>query len=284
MTNSTCTEPTRSETAELPRQACRLPIALRTDDEPWTAWTGQGWAIFETQTYVRWPVLVPLAALLTLTSVFRWTNADLAVARLFFDAEQHRWPWLHSSICAWFYHCGASPAIVLGVFAVLSLCWAWYRGGAWRSYQGGVFLLVLYGLGPGLMINLALKETWGRPRPHQVREFGGSYDFEPVGSPGVMHRHNSSFPSGHAAVAFYLIAPAFLVDACRPRLAWALMASGFTFGACMGAVRIMQGGHFVSDVVWSAAIVYFTGVLLARLLLKDNPNPAAFRAAMLSSV
>ncbi len=34
----------------------------------------------------------------------------------------------------------------------------------------------------------------------------------------------------------------------------------------MGLGRVVQGRHFPSDVLWSGAIVYFTGLILAYLL------------------
>ncbi|OYW24720.1 MAG: hypothetical protein B7Z55_01380, partial [Planctomycetales bacterium 12-60-4] len=87
--------------------------------------------------------------------------------------------------------------------------------------------------------------------------------------------HNSSFPSGHAAVAFYLMAPAFIVHGRRPRLAKGLLLFGLLFGACMSATRVVQGGHFASDVIWSAGIVYFTCVGFAQLLLRPSVQTTA---------
>ena len=99
-----------------------------------------------------------------------------------------------------------------------------------------------------------------------------------------MATHNSSFPSGHAAVAFYLIAPAFLVHGRRPRLANSLLTLGFLFGACMSITRVVQGGHFASDVMWSAGIVYLTCVATARWVLMPRiPHGLLNQAALMRS-
>jgi membrane-associated PAP2 superfamily phosphatase len=231
--------------------------------------------------------MAPLAALALLTALFRWTPADVAIARCFFDAEQRIWPGLSSELCLLIYQCGIVPPFIVAIVGGLWALAALLRQRTWTAMQAGVFLVALFVIAPGLIVNQGFKLAWGRPRPHQLKEFGGLHDFVPVGQPGTWPRHNSSFPSGHAAVAFYLIAPAFLVSARRRRLALAWMTGGLAFGAGVGSVRVIQGSHFVSDVVWAAAIVYFTGVLLAHALLRPArsttaaaaPEPALRRAA-----
>jgi membrane-associated PAP2 superfamily phosphatase len=217
---------------------------------------------------VHWPILWPMAALLMFTLVFRWIPLDLAISGCFYDAHVHCWPWYNSWVCKWFYRAGMYPAWGLGIAGCVWMCWALLRDRRWRAVQPGLFLLLVLIAGPGLIVNQFFKANWGRPRPHQVVEFHGEHAFVPVGSPGDMEQHNSSFPSGHAAVAFYLMTPAFLVSRKRRFLARGLMALGLLYGVWMGGIRIVQGGHFVSDVVWSCGIVYFTAALFAVILLR----------------
>ena len=124
-----------------------------------------------------------------------------------------------------------------------------------------VFALFLV-VGPGILVNGVLKPCWNRPRPCNVTDFGGPRPFLPVWQRG--HDENdASFPSGHAAMGFYLMAPAFVYCRRRPRLAAAFAALGLCAGAELGLARMVAGGHFPSDVLWSAGTVYFTGLLLA---------------------
>ena len=48
----------------------------------------------------------------------------------------------------------------------------------WRSPgvpgRAAVFLVLSLLLGPGLLVNVILKDNWGRPRPGSVVEFGGT--------------------------------------------------------------------------------------------------------------
>jgi len=122
-----------------------------------------------------------------------------------------------------------------------------------------VFLILLGVLAPGVIANLMLKEHWGRPRPRQVVEFGGNVPFEPV---LTMDRSTKgySFPSGHATMGFYFMGLFFLLHRYRRRMAWGFLGFGFAFGSVLGAARMLQGGHFLSDVAWAAAVCWFTGL------------------------
>jgi membrane-associated PAP2 superfamily phosphatase len=48
---------------------------------------------------------------------------------------------------------------------------------------------------------------------------------------------------------------------------------GLVYGCIMGMARIIQGGHFLSDVLWSAGFVYLTALVLADLLQLDDQEP-----------
>lgn len=123
----------------------------------------------------------------------------------------------------------------------------------WR--RAAAFTLLLLLLGPGLVVNV-FKEGWGRARPVEVHEFGGPHEFTAALVPSSQCATNCSFTSGHAATGFALMAPAFFLQ--RRRRAW--LATGVAAGLAFGLLRIAQGGHFLSDVLFSGWIVYGTAV------------------------
>jgi lipid A 4'-phosphatase len=218
----------------------------------------------------RWPVFWPLAVLGLLTLAFRLTPLDLLISGWFYDAETAKWPWFFSAPCTAFYRLGIYPPFVLvSIGGGLMIAGRWIDGTD-SLPRAGLFLVLLMVIGPGLIVNVGLKEYLGRARPHQVREFGGRYAYSPMGTPGPLEDGNSSFPSGHAAIAFYMMGPGFLVSRRRPGLAWKLFLGGAAYGVCMAATRVIQGGHFASDVIWAGGIVYLLGVILARLVLREE--------------
>ena len=128
-----------------------------------------------------------------------------------------------------------------------------------------IFILLLLALGPGLVVNVLLKDQLGRARPREVVEFGGHHQFTQFWQPGSTGS-NSSFPSGHAAIAFFMIAPWFVLRDNKQIIATGFLVFGLSFGALVGVARILQGGHFVSDVVWAGGLIYLIGGGLALIM------------------
>jgi len=146
----------------------------------------------------------------------------------------------------------------------------WWRGRpiAGLDLRAGIFVLLVVALGPGLVVNGILKDHWGRARPVQISEFGGAQGFTPAPLVADQCDRNCSFVAGHPAVAFALIAYAYLARERRRRR---LIAAGaISFGALIGLVRLAQGGHFLSDVVFSGLLVSLVTALLAFAILQQN--------------
>lgn len=155
--------------------------------------------------------------------------------------------------------------VPLAIFLVLGLAYlAWTT---WRGPPAGfadrrrqvVYLILVLVVGPGLLVNGIFKDHWGRARPMDVREFDGPDRFTPAWVISDQCDRNCSFVCGDASVGFALVAPAFI--ARRPRR-W--LAVGIGTGGLLGLMRIGQGGHFLSDVVFSFYAVYLAAWLLHR--------------------
>ncbi len=145
--------------------------------------------------------------------------------------------------------------------------------------RAALYLVLALAIGPGLLVNTILKDHWGRARPSQIVEFGGDKQFTPVLVPSRQCERNCSFSSGHAALGFSLVAFAFLpAERRRRRLA---IACAVAAGSLLGLARIVQGGHFLSDVVLSGLLVTATSWLLHRLVMvPDWPTAPGKRLAL----
>lgn len=213
------------------------------------------------------PVWGPLLVLLAGTAAFRLTHVDLLLSQLFYAGGSAPWPLVERQPWLAIYALGVYPGFLVGLGGLM----AWGLGGwsvrwaRWRVPGAYCFLLLL--IGPGLLVNLTLKDNWGRPRPNQIVDFGGQCQFLRVGD-ADWDAEGRSFPSGHAAMGFYLMAPGFLLYRHRRRAARLYFWIGLGCGLVMGTTRVVQGRHFASDVLWSAGIVYFAG--LALLILFDS--------------
>jgi membrane-associated PAP2 superfamily phosphatase len=228
--------------------------------------------------------LVELAAvvafLLLVTAVIRLTDADRFITSLVprdhsiaavLPECDRAWP--VGNIFPWniLYNFAQIPAMFIAGSAVIVLLIGFFRQkyALWRGKA--VFILLFLAIGPGLIVNVLLKDQLGRARPRQVTEFGGEHQFTQCWQPGTSGR-NSSFPSGHAAVAFFSIAPWFILRDEKQNLAAVFLGTGLIFGSLVGIARILQGGHFISDILWSGGLLYLVGSLLGLTMRPGGVN------------
>jgi lipid A 4'-phosphatase len=115
-------------------------------------------------------------------------------------------------------------------------------------------------LGNGLIIEGIFKNFMGRPRPVQVVQFGGTDAYHGPFVPGDDPPNHRSFVSSHAAAGFALMS---LGLTCGPvwRRRWLLI--GTVSGAVIGAGRMMQGGHFLSDIIFAFYAIWLSCELVA---------------------
>lgn len=129
------------------------------------------------------------------------------------------------------------------------------------SNRALLFVFLTFVIGPGLVVNVAFKDNWGRARPRDIVEFGGERTLTPAFVISDQCERNCSFTAGHPSAVFALVAFAFLAARRRNWVAVALVA-----GSIFGLGRVIQGGHFLSDVVFSGVFVFAVAWLLYRML------------------
>jgi lipid A 4'-phosphatase len=219
-------------------------------------------------------VAIYSALLVASLALFWWApGIDLFVSGLFYD-PRHGF-----TLAAWrpltdFE--GLVRWITLAMLAVILAAAVWLRLAGrklWRLDRNAlIFLLAALALGPGIAVNAVLKDHWGRARPYQIAEFGGTREFTAAPLPADQCARNCSFVSGHAALGFSLVGFAFLLPAGRRRRI--AFGAALGLGALVGLGRIAAGHHFLSDVVDAGLIVIGITWLLHRwLVVRDGGTP-----------
>lgn len=183
---------------------------------------------------------------------------DLKVSHLYFT--NNKFIYDNEPIVRFMYHVFAKIHLlylVIFLLAIAMLSWA-KRPHVRRHF---IFLTLCLVLGPGVMVNIILKDnSLGRPRPIQIQEFNGKEVFTPAFHHAGTCPKNCSFVSGHASIGFFVMALAWV----RQRKIWIIY--GITLGAIIGFSRILQGGHFLSDIIFAGWSTYFVYVLVARIM------------------
>ena len=182
-----------------------------------------------------------------------WPRLDIIVSGWFYDAgrgfflaDQPTFLFLH-----WL---AVKGAWALGVLlGLLTLTAAIKREAVLGfDFKSWLFLFLTLLIGPVLIANVGLKDHWGRARPREITEFGGSAAFSPALIPQRTDHTNGSFISGDASFGFFLPSLAYVVPRNRTRrVFWIGMAAGLFFGIA----RIAMGGHFLSDTAFACALM-----------------------------
>lgn len=216
---------------------------------------------------------LPVTILVLATIMIAVTGADLKLSALF--CIDGKWPIGDRQPWHLLYLLDRGPSIALGMsgLAAALVGFIYRQRRAW--IKPGLFLAILLALGPGLLVNSVFKEYWGRPRPREVVQLGGTKEFLHPWQKGIAH-NGRSFPSGHSSAAFYLAAPFFVFRRRTPRAARMWLTGGLIFGVLMSIARIAQGGHFLSDNLWAWGVVHLMAVALYYLLRLDrDETPSA---------
>jgi lipid A 4'-phosphatase len=145
-----------------------------------------------------------------------------------------------------------------------------------------LFLALCLVMGPLIVGNLILKDNWGRARPVHITEFGGSKTYTLPLVPSDQCDRNCSFVAGEASMMYAaFFAAAFLFPGRGRRL----IAAGVLVGFFSGLIRLSQGAHFLSDVIFAGvtmaltvACIYLLFKAIARKVAVDaqpGPDPLA---------
>ncbi len=210
--------------------------------------------------------LMVAAALIIISIILSQRTIDLEITRWFFARSGPGWPDPAQQPWQWLYD---APPLILAVVIpscmVMLLLSALHACGS-RARIRSIYLLLALWLGAGLIVEGIFKMNWGRPKPAQLIEFGGWLEFHAALVPGEAGR-GRSFPSGHSAIGYYLTAFYFLLRRDRPRWAFVTLLGGMAAGTVIGLARIRVGGHFASDVAWSAAVMFTVNLMVYYFIL-----------------
>ena len=139
------------------------------------------------------------------------------------------------------------------------------RGITWLSlrFSQWLFLAICLAVGPGLIANIVLKDHWGRARPAQIVQYGGEKMFSPPLIPTDQCQKNCSFVSGEASSIFMIFYAAALILPHRFAL---LIVIGTLGGMTVGGIRISQGAHFPSDIVFAGLFMAIAAAIVHELM------------------
>lgn len=223
--------------------------------------------------------LLPVLLVAVVIAALDHAGVDLLVSGWFFDTPAGEFPWRYNGFLEVVMHHWTKYLVVLvavTAFAGYVISFLTPQLKAARP----LFLFAALALTLAPLAVATIKFFSMRHCPWDISGFGGFlpyvglFDSYPAGiSPG------HCFPAGHASTGFCLFTFHFLGRALGNRL---LARAGFLLGLAaglgLGVVRIMQGAHFVSHVLWSGVVCWMIIALLYGLMIEPRQTQARCHA------
>ena len=229
-----------------------------------------------------------LAFLAALTAGFAlvfavWPDLDLVVARLFHDPATGfvlaNNPFWDSVLLA---NKAASLIFVVAVLVTLVFSFVRRRKRGVDAARYCWFVILMYLLGPGLLVNGVAKRMFGRARPFQTALFGGDGPFTGPWQVSDYCHSACSFVSAEAAAATALtvglvVGGLWFAGQVVGRLFRVMVPVSVVLLLLTSVQRIGSGRHFLSDVIFAVLPMAGLGVLLACLLWPRAAKSSATR-------
>lgn len=196
-------------------------------------------------------ICITLALLLAPVAIF--LPLDHRVAGMFYEGDGSFW--LHDSVVGYVFHDVIRPVFYWALIALVVLLAI--RSGRMPGHRGLTvrrvfYVLAVVGIGLGLITNVILKNEFDRPRPLHTVEYGGDKRYQPPILPARGCERNCSFVSGDASAGFALIALPIAFASGRRRRQFIRVA--LWTGVVVGSFRMMNGSHYLFDVIYAGLI------------------------------
>lgn len=223
-----------------------------------------------------------LAVLAILGSVFGllfrfWPDLDIAVSQLFYD------PASGFSLAGDTIWGGVVLLNKAASFAFVGLAIAGLGIALLPSSKVDVFrlrywmvVILIYVLGPGVVVNGILKRAFGRARPVQIEAFGGDGPFAAAWVVSDYCRSACSFVSAEVAAGSALtiglaIGAIWFVGRPIASLFRVTSLASVALLAVTAVQRVGSGRHFLSDVLFAAILVLALGTAMGCMLRPRVP-------------
>lgn len=213
------------------------------------------------------PLLLGLAALYTHDS-----GLDFRIADRFYDPLLAAFPWRR---VVWLETAGHQLVKLLPIAVMLlslGAAIAAQRVATLRPWRPLLWTLTA-ALCIGPTIITQLKQVTAPPCPWSLKLYGGYADIATQWFANSRAEAGLCLPSGHAGAGFALLSLYFAGWAAhRPAWRWQGLAIGVAAGLLFGGVRMIQGAHFLSHVLWSALVDWLVAALLFLPLIAAMPG------------
>lgn len=222
---------------------------------------------FDQKNFIKTHFIFPFLIFISLITWIELNNIDVIFSQNFYDTQLKQWPYKDNWLISTVFHSygGKVTKILMALMFVVLLITRIKK--SFNHYTLPMaFLFITSVIGPCIII--FLKNKTHIYCPWDLTLFGGLQPYIHL----FDHTNDSlkighCFPAAHASGGFTFMSFYFFFILLKPHYKYYGLAFGLLMGLIYGFSQQMRGAHFLSHDLFSAAICWFTSVLLFFLLL-----------------
>jgi membrane-associated PAP2 superfamily phosphatase len=223
--------------------------------------------------WLRSPVVAPLAALLLASLVLVPLGGDRWLADHLYALEGGRWALRHSFLLTGVLHAGGKALSTLAWLGVCAMTLRSAFDARWKPLRRPLLALLLSVAVSTLLVS-SLKHVTRMDCPWDASIYGGAHPYftllqaRPAGI-----RPSGCFPAGQASAGYAWVALYFFFASVRPAWRRVGLAIGVGAGLALGIAQQLRGAHYLSHDLWTLAISWFVALGVYRLSLRWSRRP-----------
>ena len=179
----------------------------------------------------------------------QFPKIDIIFSSIFLSINEHKFCLKNNSVLTFL-----SESAYYLIFCLLLYC---TTIGIVKFFKKKVFVyeaifILTFFVGSVLIVQLLSKYYFGRARPYNIIEFGGNKIFTPAYIISDQCKFNCSFVSFHASISTMMFIFCFKKT---NRIKKIVVILFLLLSIIFSLIRIMQGRHFLSDIIISSCIM-----------------------------
>ena len=188
-----------------------------------------------------------------------YPELDIEFSRIFFLEESKKFYYVDNTFLKIISNLAYCLAFLLLLYNFISLIKKKISNQLFNLsfYKIELTVLLVFLIGSVIIIQCCSKHYFGRPRPIYIKEFGGNLIFSPAFKVSNECKYNCSFVSFHTSIGLLFFFHSLGSASAKK---YFMIFASCLLTLILGLTRIIQGNHFLSDVIIAACfmtIIYY---------------------------
>jgi len=190
-----------------------------------------------------------------------YPEVDIEFSKLFFSENNQKFYFVNSYFLKFISNIAYFLAFLLLMYNSILILKNFIKTKVFnfKIYKSQIIVLLVFFIGSVIIVQIYSKHYFGRARPVKVKEFNGNLTFSPAFKVSNQCKLNCSFVSFHTSIGLLFLIHSFVQVGKKRKI---MIIASCLLIMLLGLTRIVQGKHFLSDVVISACFMVITYYLV----------------------